>query len=70
MEEVKGDDFGRHKDAKRRQQIAPILRRHREVKSQQESEDTGDSECRQLDSANYPAGVVGEMACDSMDIQS
>jgi hypothetical protein len=41
FEEIEGEDFGRHKDAERRQQVGPVLRRHSEVKSQQEREDTG-----------------------------
>jgi hypothetical protein len=70
FEEKEGEDFSRHKDAKRRQQVGPELRRHSEVKTQDEREDTGDGEYGELNHSHHPARVVGKMAGDPMDVKS
>jgi hypothetical protein len=46
------------------------LRRHGEVKSQQEREDNGDGEYGDLDSVHHPAMVVGKTAGNPMDVKS
>ena len=70
FEEVEDDDFGRHKDEESRQQVRPVLRRHGEVKSQDEREDAGDGEYDELNGPHHPTRMVVEMAGDRMNFES
>ena len=70
FEEREDEDLGRNKDAKRRQQVGPVLRGHGEVKPQDEREDAGDGEDGELNGSHHPARVLGKVAGDPMDVKS
>jgi hypothetical protein len=66
---MKDEDFNRDPDAEGSQQVGPVLRRHTEVKSQQESEHSGDHDYRELSCAHYPPSVMGKTAGNALDIE-
>jgi hypothetical protein len=67
---MKDEDLDRYPDAEGSQQVGPVLRRHTEVKSQEESENTGDRDYRELNYAQYPPSVVGKTAGNALGIRS
>jgi hypothetical protein len=67
---MKDEDFDRYPDAEGSEQVGPVLRRHTEVKSQEESEDTGDGEYSELNCVHDPASVTSKIADGALNIKS
>jgi hypothetical protein len=67
---MEDEDFDRYPGAEGNEQVGPVLRRHTEVKSQEESEDTGDGEYTELDCVHHPSSVMGKLAGGALDIKS
>jgi hypothetical protein len=67
---MKDEDFDRYPDVEGSQQVGPVLRRHTEVKSQEESKDTGDGEYNELNCVHHPASVTSKIADCALDIKS